>query len=106
MTGSLFAVNCKCGESVLNRWSKGYCTYSYHCYFLHPKGIETTLEWIDLHPTEYLITMMQSCRKFRQSLNGPVILLKNRELVEKIDFDYVVRTVDFSTVGDYGWSEL
>ena len=50
--------------------------------------------------------MMKNCGQYRQSLNGPVILLKHRELVEKIDFDYVVRTVDFSSVGDCGWSEL
>ena len=80
--------------------------YNRSCYYHHPDGIETSLEWIDLHPTDYLITMMKNCGQYRQSLNGPVILLKHRELVEKIDFDYVVRTVDFSCVGDCGWSEL
>ena len=34
--------------------------YNRSCYYHHPDGIETSLEWIDLHPTDYLITMMKN----------------------------------------------
>lgn len=57
------------------------------------------MEWITEHPTEYLTLMVQECTKLKGlSLNPIVSLIRRLDLLEVINFDFLVVSINFDEV--------
>lgn len=88
--------------AFISSWSTGCCKFNKFCRFAHPPVIETRVDWICVHPTEYLIAMIQECSRFPGCRILPIIsFLRQHDFLERIQFDLLVGAIDFPNVGDF-----